>query len=387
MYLGALLIGMALVSVPSSSAYLKALHGFSDQDYGRVFLPQLVFAIAGALLAGPAVRRLSLKAMLLVAFVCFAGSQLALAASAGATPGRAFALILVCMGLFGFGFGFGGGPLNGMVASLFPRRSDAAITGLHLMAGAGLMLGPLFFRRAEALGVWSRAPLALVALAVVLFALTWFALREPPVPKTSRGVPAPSGSRYFWLMMAISFLYALIEGAFSNWAVIYVTDVKGQTRDAGAAALSFFWGGLTLGRLITTLTVGRLGAFAIWLALPVGMIGAFLWVPSADGTAMLWAAYALAGLACSAFFPLMVAIAAKPYREHLSWIASMLTAAQMLGVGAGSWLIGTMLERLALASLYRCCIILPLLAWGLMFIAKRASAPDEVAAETGYSRS
>ena len=221
---------MTLVSVPSSSAYLQRLHGFSDQEYGRVFLPQLVFAIAGALLAGPAVRRLSLKAMLLVAIVCFLASQLALAASAQVQPARALLLVMLCMGFFGFGFGFGGGPLNGLVARLFPTRAAAAITALHLMAGVGLMVGPLFFRKAEALGLWSHAPLALVALAALLFALTAFALQGGRVPRVAEEGATPSASLHFWLMIAISFLYALVEGAFSNWAVIYVTGPKRNRR-------------------------------------------------------------------------------------------------------------------------------------------------------------
>lgn len=387
MYLGAVLIGMTLVSVPSSSAYLQALHGFSDQEYGRVFIPQLLFAIAGALLAGPAVRRLSLKAMLLVALVCFLASQLALAASGEVPPARALLLVMLCMGFFGFGFGFGGGPLNGLVARLFPERADAAITALHLMAGVGLMIGPLFFRKAEALGMWSRAPLALVALAAVLFALTAFALQGGRAQRAVVASSAPSASLHFWLMIAISFLYALVEGAFSNWAVIYVTGTKAQPPDVAAAALSIFWGGLTLGRLLATFALSRLGAFTIWAALPAGMIAAFIWVPLADSAIALWLAYGAAGLACSAFFPLMVAIAAKPHPEHLSWIASMLTASQMLGVGAGSYVIGALLEGMTMSSLYRAFIVIPVITLVLMFVGNRMPTRAHVAAETGYSRS
>ena len=117
------------------------------------------------------------------------------------------------------------------------------------------------------------------------------------------------------------------------------------------------------------------------------MIAAFIWVPLADGAFALWMAYGAAGLACSAFFPLMVAIAAKPHPEHLSWIASMLTAAQMLGVGAGSYLIGALLEGMTLASLYHWFIVVPVITWLLMFAGNRMPTRSQVAAETGYSRS
>jgi predicted MFS family arabinose efflux permease len=386
MYLGAVLIGMALVSVPSSSVYLKAVHGLSDQDYGRVFLPQLLFAIAGALLGGPAVRRLSLKAMYLVALVCLLLSQLALALSASVDAAHALMLIMLCMALFGFGFGFGGGPLNGLVANLFPTRSDTAITALHLMAGVGMMVGPLFFRLFEALGTWSAAPILLLGLALALFVLAALCLPRSAQRRDSTRGPAPSASAHFWLMIGIAFLYAVVEGAFSNWAVIYVTGEKGQSADAGAAALSIFWGGLTLGRLLATLTVSRVGAFSIWVLLPVAMIASFLLIPALLQSYALLLGYGVAGLACSAFFPLMVAIAGRPYPQHISWIASMLTASLMLGVGAGSYVIGGLLETLPLSTLYRYLAVLPAITLTLMLLGSRMTGREQLHAETGYSR-
>jgi hypothetical protein len=65
----------------------------------------------------------------------------------------------------------------------------------------------------------------------------------------------------------------------------------------------------------------------------------------------------------------------------------MLTAAQMLGVGAGSYLIGALLEGMTLSSLYRWFIVVPVITWLLMFVANRMPLRPHVAAETGYSRS
>jgi Major Facilitator Superfamily len=371
LYLGAILLGMTLVSVPAASAYLKALHGFSDQQYGRVFLPQLLCAIAGALLAGPAVRRWSLKSLFMVALICFALSELALASSASVDASTAVALVMISTGLFGFGFGFGGGPLNGLVANLFPSRSVAAITALHLMAGIGLMVGPLFFRAFEAAGLWSLAPWALASASVVLFAIGGFFLDASLPPSSVTPGAAPSGSGYVRLMLAIAFLYALVEGAFSNWAVLYVSGQKHQSADVAATALSIFWGGLTLGRLIVTMLVSRMAASAIWFALPILMLLVFLLLPIADSAGALWLGYAAAGLACSGFFPLMVALAARPFPAHVSWIASMLTASLMVGVGAGAYLIGALLERIPMSRLYLHLAVVPMITLGLMALARR----------------
>lgn len=371
LYAGALLIGFALVSVPASSVHLQTAHGLSDRQYGQVFIPQLLLAIGGALLAGPVVKRVSLKSMYLVALVAFGSSQTALALSAWAGPAFVLPIIMAATALFGFGFGFGGGPLNGLVAELHPHRSAAAITGLHLMAGVGLMLGPLYFRAFESQGHWAWAPTALVAVAAALWVSAQRVLqgRSPGARESGHSSPAASG--FFWLMIVIAFLYALVEGAFSNWAVIFVTIEKSATRDAGALALAAFWAGLTLGRLATTVTVDRLGVRRLWLSLPVLMIAAFLILPTLDSEAALIAGFGFAGLACSSFFPLMVSVAAGPYPGHISWIASMLTASLMCGVGMGSYVIGAAADAIPIGRMYLFFALVPALTLGLMVLCGR----------------
>ena len=56
LYLAGMLQGLTLVSFPASSGVLKQMHGFSDAQYGAIFLPQL--ALAG--LACPAFFPLSI---------------------------------------------------------------------------------------------------------------------------------------------------------------------------------------------------------------------------------------------------------------------------------------------------------------------------------------
>ncbi|WP_034431885.1 hypothetical protein, partial [Candidatus Contendibacter odensensis] len=47
-YLIAFLQGLTLVSFPASSAVLKQMHGFTDAQYGAIFLPQVALAVLGA---------------------------------------------------------------------------------------------------------------------------------------------------------------------------------------------------------------------------------------------------------------------------------------------------------------------------------------------------
>lgn len=366
-YGGAFLIGLVMVSFPASSTFLKLTHGFSDQDYGAIFLPQLVLAIVGALGAGVAVQIMTLRMMYICALISFVLSQLFFSLSIFVSPQTALISIMLGTACFGFGFGFGGGPLNGMVCLLFPNKIGTALTSLHMMAGLGLMLGPLFFRVCISIDFWLLAPGTLVSIAVLLLIFsTFITLPGQPDSGVIEKNKLPYRSGYFWLMIFISVLYAFSEGTFSNWAIIYVHESKELSAAAAAAALSAFWGGLTVGRLISSFIVLKVKPRVLWTILPILMIIAFMLLPSIETPMQAIITFAFAGLACSAFFPLMVAVATEPYPYAVSWIASMLTAALMLGVGIGSYVVGILKNIMPLEHIYNLSMIYPILT--LIFI-------------------
>jgi FHS family glucose/mannose:H+ symporter-like MFS transporter len=378
------LIGLIQVAVPSSGAYLTEQRGLTEAQYGQVFIAQLIAAIAGALLAGPAIRRVTLKSMYLMALLCLMGSQLTLASTALMEPRFVQATLWVSLALFGFGFGFGGGPLNGLMAAAVPRRRDAAITALHFSAGAGLMTGPLLVRSLESRQLWMAAPmsLAIVVAVTIIVVLLVGTLNEPDARSMSAvghtpsvNATSPSRTMHFWAMMAIVFTYAIVEASFSNWAVIYFTAERGLSSDAAAIALSAFWGALTLGRLLATALLGRVRPTILWLLLPPLMVLAYIAVSSEPGSLALVWIFGLAGFACSAFFPLAVSAASTPYPQHTSWIASMLTASLMMGVGAATYLIGVLMQQHDLATVYRACALVPVLLLVLMYTVLRQSPP------------
>jgi predicted MFS family arabinose efflux permease len=91
--------------------------------------------------------------------------------------------------------------------------------------------------------------------------------------------------------------------------------------------------------------------------------------------------FALAGLACSAFFPLTITLASQRFPEHVAWVSSMLIAALMVGVGLGSFVIGPLREWLSLESLYRLSAAYPIAVVGLALWL--AGSRRRVAAEVG----
>jgi fucose permease len=171
-------------------------------------------------------------------------------------------------------------------------------------------------------------------------------------------------------------LYAFAEGTFSNWTVVYLSEVKQFPAAVGGIALSLFWAALVAGRLGVSALLLRVPARTIWSALPILMIVAFLLLPRVDSAAGGIATFALAGLACSAFFPLTIAIASERFPQHVAWISSMMVAALMAGVGLGSFAVGPLRAWLSMEQLYQTSAAYPaaVLVLVMLIASPRAAA-------------
>jgi len=132
-----------------------------------------------------------------------------------------------------------------------------------------------------------------------------------------------------------------------------------------ALALSVFWGAMVAGRLLVAVLVARIAPLSIWLGLPVLMIAVFLLLPAANTPLLGLGLFALAGLACSAFFPLTITLASAQFPDQVAWVSSMLIAALMVGVGLGSFLIGPLRQWLSLEQIYQLSALYPVLVIGL----------------------
>jgi predicted MFS family arabinose efflux permease len=117
-----------------------------------------------------------------------------------------------------------------------------------------------------------------------------------------------------------------------------------------------------VGRLLLSVLVVRFSSRRLWLALPAFMIAAFLAVSSVQSASQALLAFGFAGLSCSGFFPLSVALASSRFPAHSAWISSMMIAALMFGVGIASFSIGPLRSALPLAGIYRLSALYPVLA-------------------------
>ena len=378
LYSAGLVLGLVIVSVAAASAVLTGPLGLSPVAYGALFIPFDFFAAAGAIGGGGWAHRLGLRRLLVLALLAAAGSQGALAA-ASAFPGAAGALAFVAASLVGLAAGLSAAPMNTWPQVMFPRHRDAAVVMIHTLMTLGLAGGPLLVAAALGLGHFALAPLVLLVACLVFMALT-SRQNLPATPahahSTSAQAARPVRRLTFWLFLATTFLYAVSEAALANWGVLFVEVEKGFPAATASLALAAFWAALSLGRASSSLLFRWVSAQQLWLVLPAFVAGALLLLPRAQTPAQVLAGFALAGLACSAHYPLTMSLASARFPTHVAWTTGMLFAANATGAGVGSALLGWLYATHSLSQLYRLAAMASMVAlvMGIWLVARRPSA-------------
>jgi len=370
-YLAGLLQGLTMVSFPASSTILKHLHGFTDAQYGSIFIPEVLFTILGAFSGSYLTDKIGLKYVLWIALLANALSQIALGGSYFLSPERSFICILTGTGLMGLGFGLSAAPINTLPQRFFSHPTETAVVAMHTFLGSGLALGPLvlgwWFNTTS---TWLGFPVVLLIVSMLLLGLTL--LGHFPAQQISKKLPEKLStiihSPVFWLFMLIGVLYAFAEGTLSNWAVIYLSDDRHLPLSVASMALAGFWGALAMGRLIISAIIVRVDAYKVWLVLPLLILSAFLLLPYVHTSISGIGLFVWAGFACSAFFPLTVGLVSDEFPDQVAWVSSMTIVAVMFGVGLGSFIIGPLHSLMPFAMLYRLSAFYPAAALVLVLI-------------------
>ena len=197
--LAGLVQGITLVTFPAASSILTSPtgYGLSSSQYGAMFLPQVVTAIATSLLGSRLARGVSSKRVLLLGLGANIAAMLVLILTTGfeTDTGVAYPLLLLATGFLGAGFGLTVPVLNTYVAAFQPDRVDRAVLVLNALLGLGTALAPVFVAVFVGLGFWWGLPVLSALLLTVLFAV---AARLPlrgadattPTARLSRG-PQP----------------------------------------------------------------------------------------------------------------------------------------------------------------------------------------------------
>ncbi|MBU6258578.1 MAG: MFS transporter, partial [Burkholderiales bacterium] len=171
-YAAGLVQGLALVTFPAAGAIFTSAggYGLSATEYGGLFVPQAVAAIAFALLGAGLTRRVGARRIFRAGLGANAAAMILLVASSLVMRSHALAYGLLLLATAGLGVGFGltVPTLNAYAAAFFPRRVDKAVLAMNALLGCGTALAPLLVAVFVGLGLWWGLPLLVAALVAAL---------------------------------------------------------------------------------------------------------------------------------------------------------------------------------------------------------------------------
>lgn len=364
-YAAGFLQGCAFVLIPALGTILAAPpYLLSSGAYGVLFLPQTLGAIFGALAADTLHQRIGSAGLFRTGVAANVLALLLLAGAAYAGGALAHGLLLLETLFLGGGFGLMLAAINRYAALLFPGSSTTAVILLNAVIGGPTALSPLILHGFATWIRWGIWPLMLAAGFALVLML--------PLPGgTSRPVASARWQASMLLFALAVFVYAIGEGIFGSWANIYISVNKALPPQDGALALSMFWGSMTLFRVLLALVPERVVAQRLfYLAAPLGMGACFAALPFLSSPWALVGTFAVAGVACSVYYPFSMSYGLTAFAGQQIRIAGLMVAALIAGEGVGSFALGPLQSLLTLERIY---LISALLAVPLFALGRRLS--------------
>ncbi len=342
--------GIALVTFPAAGAiFTSPLHyALTNTQYGALFIPQAILAIASSLAGPKLASRLGAKTVFLCGMTANLVSMALLIASQfiAGNHSLAYLVLMVATSFMGLAFGLTVPVINTCAAAFFPKTADRALLTLNTLLGLGTALAPAFVAVFVGLGFWWGLPVLVAILCggLLFFALPLAISAGPQADaKSSGGVPA-----IFPAFAAAAFLYGICETMNGNWASILMSNTIGNPATTASLALTIFWGTVTGGRLLFASIDRWVPESLAFRFLPLVIALSFFLIPLLPEKSALpgLAIFALAGLGCSAMLPLIISFGQKQMPAIAASVAGLLIAFYQLGYGVAAFGVGP-LENLA----------------------------------------
>jgi fucose permease len=327
--LGFLLIGWSSLLVPSLIRSIEHDFGQTDAGVGLFYFLNAGAYVTGSLGGGVVTERIGRRRVVAFAVLLTA---IGLGAIATVISWPLFLLAAVPLGL-GSGAIDGGG--NALILDMFASARGRALNLLHLFFSLGALGSPFVVGRLVESGVPWQAVVLVTALAALPLAIL-FAVIEMPSGRhaTERGSAASGGTRRLamdplLLVLALAIAcYVASEVGVSNWLVRFLASAP---LGIATTALTLFWAGLTLGRLISARLVDRFdhASFATVsaVALAAALVGAVI-VPSLPLSVAL---FTVAGFVSGPIYPLIVAIGGERFPGRSAAVGGFLSGTAVIG--------------------------------------------------------
>jgi MFS family permease len=334
--------GIALVTFPAASTVFTDPdeYDLSTTQYGAMFVPQALTAIASSLLGAVWSRRFGPRRVYLLGLAANLTALTLLLVSVVVQENHslAYGLLLMATASLGVGFGFTVPALNTFTAAFYPERVDASVLVLNALLGLGTALAPLFVAVFVGLGFWWGLP----ALSVVLLAgLLVVSLRLPfevAPAELSTTAPRVGIPPRFFLYAAFALAYGICETMNGNWSSLDMKQLGASTTEA-SLALTAFWAMVTVGRVLFAAIQSHWPTVRTYRLLPFFLAATFVLIAElpSDEPAVGILAFGLAGFGCSALLPLTISFGQEELVPMAAAVAGGVIAFYQLGYGIAAF--------------------------------------------------
>jgi len=256
------ILGATIASLGPTLPYLAGNTGASIASLGLLFTLRSGGYLVGSLLGGRLYDHLPGHRLLGIAI--FTG-----ALSLGFIPQiSSFAIIIALMLLIGLAEATLDVGSNTQLVWVHGARSGPYLNGMFLFAGIGGTLSPLLLSSIG--GTWGYRILALASLPVALWA--FFTPSPPHRAHEGDRLEGSLSPFLFVLFCLLTFIFIGGEVGFSGWIYSYAYNLNLGTEQTAGMLTSFYWLGITLGRVAAIFTSSRFRPGRIVLVNLTGLV-------------------------------------------------------------------------------------------------------------------
>ncbi len=326
-------VGWTGLLIPSLIRSIESTFQQTDAGIGVIYLAYAIAYMSGSFGGGTLTERLGRRLVVGGAVLVHAAG---IAGLGFAPTWTAFVAVAVVAGL---GAGALDGGANGLVLDVYREGRGRAMNLLHMSFSIGALTAPLVVGILVEGGVpWQNIAIATGAV-LALLAIAYAVIPMPSGRRATDDVgavePVAVGSGGHSLLAGPLLLlgiaiatYVASEVGVSNWIVRFLEPAPLTT---ATLALSLFWAGLTVGRLVSSVIADQFDHLWFTVACSVGM-GAFIAVAVlAPSLPVSVGAFAIAGIAAGPVFPMIVAIGGERYPERSAAVGGSLTGMAVIG--------------------------------------------------------
>ena len=369
-------IGWTGLLIPSLVRSIEATFDQTDAGVGLIYLAYSIAYATGSFGGGPLTERIG-RRLVLGGGVLIHGLGIA---GLGLAPSWGTFVAAAMVAAFGAGCLDGGS--NGLVLDVYREGRGRAMNLLHVSFSAGALAAPLIVGRLVEGGVpWQTVVMGAAALILLLILAYAFV----PMPSGRRAADtaaaqagtstSPPGRRLLagpLLLLGIAIAtYVASEVGVSNWLVRFLDPAPLTT---ATLALSLYWAGLTVGRLISSAIADRFDHLRFTLASSLLMAGLLAVAILAPTLPLSIAAFALAGVASGPVFPMVVAIGGERYPDRSASVGGSLTGMAIIGSIVYPPAMGLLSVTVGLTAAMLGTVVLALCSAGALVAFGRATA-------------